>query len=181
MNEDNYDKLFEKHPKIFLSEDKVPNLPFGIECGPGWYNLIDHLCLSLQHLYETSVLIDNVYQLVEPPQVIAHQVKEKFGTLRFYYHLKFCNKYEELLKTCSDNKHIEELNNYACGYQSYIEGIVHMAETISAHTCEYSGKPGIMHRTPGGWYKVLNEEVATSVEKYSRRGYMPLNTFKEDV
>ena len=55
------------------------------------------------------------------PQVVADQVKEKFGTLRFYYH----------------------------GGDDVIHGMVRMAEAMSAVTCEECGAPGV--RRGGGW------------------------------
>jgi hypothetical protein len=48
------------------------------------------------------------------PQIVALQVKEKFGTLRFYYG----------------------------GGDSMIEGLVRMAESISGVTCEVCGNAG---------------------------------------
>ena len=57
------------------------------------------------------------------PQVTLDQVKEKFGTLRFYY----------------------------TGGDDYISGLVSMAESMSGVTCETCGKPGTS--TSGGWIK----------------------------
>jgi hypothetical protein len=57
------------------------------------------------------------------PQVTLDQVKEKFGTLRFYY----------------------------SGGDEYISGMVTMAEAMSGITCETCGKPGT--QTSGGWVK----------------------------
>ena len=62
-------KLFEKYPNIFKNKDLPMNqtcMCWGIECGDGWYDLIDGLCSQLS------------------PTVIADQVKEKYGGLRFY-------------------------------------------------------------------------------------------------
>ena len=56
-------------------------------------------------------------------QVTLDQVKEKFGTLRFYY----------------------------SGGDDYISGLVSMAESMSGVTCETCGKPGTS--TGGGWIK----------------------------
>ena len=56
-------------------------------------------------------------------QVTVEQVKEKFGTLRFYY----------------------------TGGDDYISGLVSMAESMSGVTCETCGKPGTSTR--GGWIK----------------------------
>lgn len=71
--------LFKKYPKIFRQKDlsmKETAMCWGIECGPGWYNLIDILCYSLQQLTDQKGY----------PQVEFIQVKEKFGSLRIYTH-----------------------------------------------------------------------------------------------
>ena len=65
------DKLFKKHPNIFRQKDLPPQqscMCFGIECGDGWYGIIDFLCKRLR----------------ENGGCEAVQVKEKYGGLRFY-------------------------------------------------------------------------------------------------
>ena len=64
----------------------------------------------------------------EIPQVTLDQVKEKFGTLRFYY----------------------------TGGDDQIYGMVRMAESMSGVTCEECGKPGTS--TSGGWIKTACPE-----------------------
>jgi hypothetical protein len=59
------------------------------------------------------------------PQVIATQVKEKFGTLRFYYD----------------------------GGDEYVRAIENMADSMSARTCEVCGNPGKVYRD--GWHSTL--------------------------
>lgn len=46
---------------------------WGFACGDGWYGLIDGLCAALQSETDQE----------GAPQVVAMQVKEKFGSLRF--------------------------------------------------------------------------------------------------
>lgn len=62
------------------------------------------------------------------PQVTVDQVKEKFGTLRFYY----------------------------TGGDKVVAGMVRMAESMSGVTCEQCGKPGTT--AGPGWIKTLCEE-----------------------
>ena len=76
MKQELQEQLFAKYPKIF----KQHSLPmqqtcmcWGIECGDGWYTLIDTLCQCLEHI-----------QSSEGPHIEAAQVKEKYGGLRFY-------------------------------------------------------------------------------------------------
>lgn len=45
----------------------------GFECDDGWFDIIDVLCERIQFLIDHN----------DRPQVVAQQVKEKFGTLRF--------------------------------------------------------------------------------------------------
>jgi len=75
-------------------------------------------------------LIDRYPTVIpEPiPQVTLDQVKEKFGTLRFYY----------------------------SGGDDYIRGLVSMAESMSGVTCEECGKPGT--QSSGGWIKTVCKE-----------------------
>lgn len=76
MNYSLQQKLFKKYPNIFRQKDLPPGescMCWGIDTGDGWYWLIDNLCRQLQR--DTG---KNNYQIV------ATQVKEKFGMLRFY-------------------------------------------------------------------------------------------------
>jgi len=69
------------------------------------------------------------------PQVTLDQVKEKFGTLRFYY----------------------------SGGDDYISGMVTLAEAMSGTTCEGCGNPG--ERRGGGWVHTYCEPCETKREK----------------
>ncbi|WP_143754674.1 hypothetical protein [Caballeronia concitans] len=75
----------------------------GFECGDGWFDLIDALCVQLQAATKNGA-----------PQVVATQVKEKFGRLRFY----------------------------SCGQNDEQEGMIELAEAISARLCEVCGNRG---------------------------------------
>lgn len=190
-------KLIAKYPKIFRDTSKSPQescMSFGLEVGDGWYNLIDTLCEALTYTFTSSIEVTEedgkrlgiepwslrsepnrlyYYFAIHPPQVVADQVKEKFGTLRFYYHLEYDEKNTELVKT---NKYpdLVEANKR---YRDYIDGIVHFAETASARICEASGDVGKLH-VRGGWVKVLNEELAKQSPKFE--GYKPYVGKQED-
>ncbi|WP_321815136.1 MULTISPECIES: hypothetical protein [unclassified Paraburkholderia] len=84
----------------------------GFECGDGWYDLIDVLCLNLQHATKNGA-----------PQVVAVEVKEKLGGLRF----------------C------------ACGQNDEQAGMIQLAETMSARLCDVCGNRGKLVRN--GWIK----------------------------
>lgn len=70
MNRANTKYLIEHFPKLYRGITKPVTeslMPFGFECGDGWFELIKELSEKL-----------------EPHGVEAMQVKEKFGGLRFY-------------------------------------------------------------------------------------------------
>jgi len=105
-------KLVEKYPKIFRDYhgDMMQTcMTWGFECGNGWYNIIDELC----------------EKLTEIEDVVAVQVKEKFGGLRFY-----------IGGTSKEN-------------HDKIYDLISEAEEKSYKTCENCGKPGKLIK--GGW------------------------------
>lgn len=75
MNPQLNNLLYERYPKIFpphpLPESQMHE---GFTCGDGWFELIDALCEQLQFDIDHN----------GTPQIVARQVKEKTGTLRFY-------------------------------------------------------------------------------------------------
>jgi len=125
MNERLDQRLVEKYPKIFANryaDMKTTAMCWGFEHGDGWYDIIDSLCANIQNHIDWQEKMGN-----EIAQVVATQVKEKFGTLRFYYD----------------------------GGDDYISGLVSMAESWSAVACEECGAPGTQN--DGGWIKTLCE------------------------
>lgn len=61
-------------------------LPWGIETCDCWFDLLDALCTSLQWATGQG-----------DPQVVAVQVKEKFGELRFYIDEKSSARQEGMI------------------------------------------------------------------------------------
>jgi len=197
MSPDLDKQLCEKYPKIFADRYKSPQescIAFGIECGDGWYDVIDSLCCALSRIWTTSIEIDkedatklaikkssvgSYFLEIPVPQVIATQVKEKFGALRFYYNLEVDPNIKDLVKS---NKY-PALNTIMDRYYSYFDGIIHMAESISARTCELSGRKGELHVSGGnrdGWYKTLNVELAKTRQDLVDREYIPVSMLPEE-
>ena len=121
MNEKLDELLCQRYPKMMVNRDKSMMetcMCWGFECGDGWFNILDQLMGSIQHHIDWKNKKEEVVA-----QVTLDQVKEKFGTLRFYY----------------------------SGGDDYIDGLVTMAESMSGVTCEECGLPGT--QTQGGWIK----------------------------
>ena len=131
-NEEEYDKfvakLEGKYPEMFAN-------PYGgVAVGQGWWEIIEFLCGHIDSYTKwknntrEALMKNNPYKHKIPDeveQVAVMQIKEKFGGLRFYYD----------------------------GGDDYVRGLVTMAESWAAHTCEECGERG-EHRS-GGWIRTL--------------------------
>ncbi|WP_233808915.1 hypothetical protein [Paraburkholderia sp. HP33-1] len=112
-----YPMIFTAPPIDDPDSPDVPPLPsafeaWGFECGDGWYDLIDALCAMLQYATKNGA-----------PQVVARQMKEKFGGLRFA----------------------------AAGHNDEQEGMIELAEYMSGRVCEVCGNRGRVLRN--GWIR----------------------------
>jgi hypothetical protein len=141
-----FDKLLcEKYPKIFRDRHAPMTetcMCWGFECGDGWYQILNSLCGNIQSYIDwnnkSAVAGYKDFQPVE--QVVAVQVKEKFGGLRFYYD----------------------------GGDRHIAGMVRMAESWADNICEVCGNPGTSRG--GGWIKTLcDEHEAERQARYKER------------
>lgn len=77
MKKDLEDLLYQRYPALFADRTLPPEqtcMCRGMECGDGWFDLIDLLCSMIQFGIDQG----------DTPTVRIAQVKEKFGTLRFY-------------------------------------------------------------------------------------------------
>jgi hypothetical protein len=127
------EELCRKFPKIFRDRTKSMQescMHWGFEHGDGWYNIIESLCLNIQHHTDWkrkhSTLTDEEFDAEHQP--VAAQVKEKFGGLRFYMH----------------------------NTDEWIDGAISLAESLSRRTCEVCGARG--EQRGGGWIRTLCEE-----------------------
>jgi hypothetical protein len=129
MNETLTQDLYLKYPKILKSESGIG---IYLEVGDGWYDIIDILCSQIQHHIDWkngegqyTKYKDSRKEGETVPQLVAEQVKEKFGGLRFY----------------------------AFGGDEKTAGMIELAEALSHRVCEVCGSPG--KKTSGGWIRTL--------------------------
>lgn len=101
----------------------------GFAVGAGWWPILEALCHQIHHHVEWKQNQLEKYQRgVGCPDVVVTQIKEKFGGLRFYYD----------------------------GGDDTVDGMVRMAESWAARTCEVCGNPGTSRS--GGWIRTLCDE-----------------------
>ena len=123
---------------------------WGFECSGGWYELLRDCCKQITDKYKKAgIEID----------FVPVQVKERFGTLRFYYEFE-----DAPLKIAAfdfigsvsvrfepKNEADDEIKK---NFRHDIATIVRAAEERSKHTCEICGKKGII-RNDLGWVRTL--------------------------
>ena len=143
--------LCERYPKIFANRHadmKTTAMCWGFEHDDGWFNIIDQLCANIQHhidwrekqhqwtiTFNSKAAPEELKDIPEVvSQVVADQVKEKFGALRFYYH----------------------------GGDDIVDGMARMAESMSSVTCEQCGVPG--RQRGRGWIVTRCDEHAKEDE-----------------
>lgn len=107
--------LCQRYPRIFEEREghmRETAMCWGFSCGDGWFELIDALCECLQFWTDHN----------RAPQVVACQVKEKWGVLSFY-----------------PRGEVSEEQR----------GMILMTEAMSARICDQCGRPGttIVHES----------------------------------
>jgi len=191
------EKLCKKYPKIFANrygDMRTTCMVWGMECGDGWYNIIDSLCSNLQwntdknnqdyimknkflrkfipFLIKISHKIPGKYNFksrkknplvklrgflvgnlskwrseqefiyVEAhryPQIVASQVKEKFGGLRFY------------VEGATDAQY----------------AVISFVESLSYKVCERCGSMKDIGRTEGWISTICKECVDKNPDNYT--------------
>ena len=68
--------------ELLTQEEIVLPIQFGVECGDGWFMLLEQLMRSV----ESHLNPENSWPRKERIPLQIDQIKEKFGGLRFYYH-----------------------------------------------------------------------------------------------
>lgn len=162
MKKELEEQLVKLHPEIlrdYGGDMRHTCMAWGLACGDGWYDLLSDLFKTIDKLVAGKKAV-----------VIADQVKEKFGGLRFYYHIE--NLEDDLLDKFKDriwtfmcnrkqghrfNKMIDFKKKYLWkSFREKIRDAVNHAENLSYETCEDCGQPGTYRR--GGWIRVLCNE-----------------------
>jgi hypothetical protein len=122
--------------KAKLSDTLIKNYPLlykegmYFECQDGWFDLINDVSLKLEKLIDTFRKEYPEHPIEIVPYAI--QVKEKYGTLRFY------------MSTETDA----------------MSDVINEAEERSYNTCETCGKAGRIRQ--GAWVMTLCDDCASS-------------------
>ena len=123
---------------------KFPTLyppTFEFECNDGWFRILlwlsRYLEMYITQQNEMAVKNPQYYQPVK--QVVANQIKQKFGVLRFYYE--------------GGNEHIRSIIDYT--------------EFISGYICENTGSINDVGYNRKGYIKVLHKDLVKDTNDFN--------------
>lgn len=137
MREELDKQLCEKYPILYKDrhgDRRKTCMRFGFSCGDGWFKIIDELSARLEGI--------NKKRGEDEPKVVAAQVKEKFGGLRFY------------IDGGDDEAYL------------MIDGI----ESLSFKICEFCGEPGRLRE--GSWLKTRCDKCQADHESANFKMYI---------
>lgn len=136
---DNYERLYFNYSHLFTKGEREPFPMFGFECGEGWYDILKQLIEHIDHYFKHK------YKGV-PEGFAIVQVKEKFGTLRFYVH----------------------------GGDDVINELISFTEDLSYKTCEYCGSNQNIMKSKG-WMITACQHCTVTNEGLKQREWEALN------
>ena len=121
---------------------------------PNYYKSVD----VDEGWYQIVVDCDNLLTEIDPNYQIA-QIKQKFGGLRYYFQP-------------SSSEYNDEL-------WTKMNSIVQAYENIAWITCEATGLPGLLMKSPNGYYKTLNPKWTSTSEVYNKYTIVKHSTYMQ--
>jgi hypothetical protein len=129
-------ELIRAHTRLFRPLKEHPEEVQGYpECNAGWRDLIERACVRIENALDNGDAVKIV------------QIKEKYGTLRFY------------LSGCLPSE-----------TEAKVREVVSLAEARSACTCETCGAVGRLYNR-GGWFATACSEHARGEPVSVRPGF----------
>ena len=137
MSPEKSQQLIDIYPELFSNPNpRMPFALFGFECEDGWFDILKDLITEIKEKTKNELFKFGLDDEIYPLRV--DQIKEKYGTLRFY--TNFCNE--------------------------RIDRLIRDAEEKSATTCEACGNPGSM-RKEARWLSVRCDACWPKPSKWS--------------
>jgi hypothetical protein len=191
MREELDTKLCGKYPELFKNRYTPPKeslMCWGFDCGDGWYNLIDNLCILIDnHIMNERQLVrynKEYHQMreaaLEGDWSLFNKSQEKLIAASTEDHSDWLQRQrEQLLGPVSEfleqveckiepvtviqvKEKFGGLRFYYDGGDEYIQGAVSMAERMSYSICEECGNLG--KSRSGGWVRTLCDQHAAKYD-----------------
>lgn len=135
------EEFMSRFPILFQHRNKSMSetcMCWGIAAPMGWYYILEQLCTVLEFY---NMEFKDKYGIA----IVADQVKEKFGTLRFYYTVMTVDKDGKVVSRLADDECVTTEENRRQIATSYLEMLadkyIGEAESLTFNTCAKCGVP----------------------------------------
>lgn len=142
------EEFMSRFPILFQERKKSMQetcMCWGIECPKGWWHILEQLCTVLE--FHNMEFVKN-YNLA----IVADQVKEKFGTLRFYFSIRTVDDDGVVIDKVDENGDLvsdklthrldENTHRIAADYLEMLaDKYISEAEDMTYNTCARCGIP----------------------------------------
>lgn len=147
--------FMDRFPILFQDKNKpmtVTCMCWGIECPIGWYYILEQLCTILEF---NNMEFTKRHGIA----IVADQVKEKYGTLRFYFSIRNVDENGVSAPFGEEQKEqsarVENEHRIAVDYLDMIASkYIHEAEAMTVETCADCGTHDDIIETKG-WITYL--------------------------
>lgn len=130
---DHVQQLMERYPRLFGGANAVLGVCYPL----GWSGLMVRLCTALDALLSES----------EAQRFRVEQVKEKFGTLRFYYAVDGRPKMRVDVVGLGHHTRLENQPRLRRRFPTKeVDALISAAESESKVTCAICGQPGVLRK-----------------------------------
>lgn len=179
MKKELQEELFQKYPKIFRQKDLPMSqtaMCWGIDCGDGWFWLIDSLCFEIQSHVNSIVDSAKTRRKHNSWKNIIHDYRWGWKTLRWYAGLFSRFKiYLDYRKTFDSSTlqveavQVKEkygtLRFYTSNCDDVVFGITNFAEYLSSKICEECGTLINVTQNEDGWVRTLCDGCCSKREE----------------
>lgn len=171
--------FMKRFPILFQERSKSMQetcMCWGIECPIGWYHILEQLCTILE--FHNQEFTKN-YGIA----IVADQVKEKFGTLRFYFTVRNVDKNGVCVSIEDEMVASEEARRRIAS--EYLEMLadkyIEEADRMTENTCADCGVPLDKENKveTKGWISYICKECNQKREEEMKRDEEPNSTDSE--
>lgn len=157
--------LFARHPYMFAGDlvgykkdPREDQLHYAIAIEPGWLDIIERLCADIDAAVPADLKRD------DGRGFHIQQIKEKFGTLRFYWDVDVGPHepiHVDLLFGSGEHASFRSRETHEVEpWRAQVRGLITEAERRSAMICFYCGGPGQLRKDRSGWITTCCDDHA---------------------
>ncbi len=145
---DRYAYMFAGHMVGLISASHEEKLAYAVDIEPGWFEIIERLCRDIDAVVPTAL------KRADGKGFHVTQVKEKFGTLRFYWGVGIGPSRPSRINTRPPGDNSISTRDAEDPHEPWRDNVFRLidgATTLSGETCFSCGRPARLKRDARGW------------------------------